>query len=203
VLSPKLALEQCLERAAAASGAALGRCIDQSLVLLRTAESQTQKQSERNELSDACREIASHGPAWCREYPAALRKAFARAVKPEVERKASPSNFAELSLVGDDEIEQAIISSRLLQHLLPLVERPVSELDALVSSALGHATVNPESNPLRPDIFAQALRTVVARSPASALWMKYLAEPLGNELQAIYKDAAEQLRQANVEAASL
>src|SRR6185295_15439321 len=88
---------------------------------------------------------------------------------------------------------------------MPLVERPVSELDALVSSAMGLETVRPDLNPIRPEVFAQSLRTLVGRTQVKAatgsLWMKYMAEPLGQELQDLYGRLVTQLRDANVHAA--
>src|SRR6185369_4502828 len=85
------------------------------------------------------------------------------------------------------------------------VERPVSELDALVSSAMGLGTVRPDLNPIRPEVFAQSLRALVGRTQVKAatgsLWMKYMAEPLGQELQDLYGRLVTQLRDANVHAA--
>jgi hypothetical protein len=110
-----------------------------------------------------------------------------------------------LSLVDDADILEAIESSRLIHHVMPLVERPVSELDALVSSAMGLDTVRPDLNPIRPEVFAQSLRALIGRTQVKAatgtLWMKYMAEPLGQELHDLYGRLVTQLRDANVQAA--
>ncbi len=110
-----------------------------------------------------------------------------------------------LSLVDDAEVVQAIETSRLVQHVMPLLENPVSELDALVSSAMGLETVQADRNPVRPEVFAQTLRELFGKAPVKAasgsLWMKYLAEPLGAELQQLYGGLVAQLKGANVQAA--
>jgi hypothetical protein len=202
--SPALLL--CFDKASAASQQALRHCLDQTITLLRDAEAQAQKQAERAELGDAWRDITAHGGYWCERYPQALRNAFSEALQPKKAAVSAPVRIGELTLVDDQQIVDAIESSRLLQHVLPLVERPVSELDALVSTALGHGTVRPELNPMRPEIFAQALRAVVAPngadgSPARRAWMRHLAQPLGHELQGIYTDLVSLLKNAHVQAA--
>ena len=100
---------------------------------------------------------------------------------------------------------RAIETSRLVQHVMPLLENPVSELDALVSSAMGLETVQADRNPVRPEVFAQTLRDLFGKTQVKAatgsLWMKYLAEPLGVELQQFYGGLVAQLKDANVQAA--
>jgi hypothetical protein len=172
--------------------------------LLQAAETQTQKQAERTELSDAWRDIVARGGYWCERYPEELRRSFTAALRPKLVAAGSAARTGELTLVGDDQILEAIESSRLLQHLLPLVERPMAELDTLVSAALGHESVQPELNPLRPEVFAQALRTAIGPKPGHVAtdnsWLRYLAEPLGHELETVYVQLIAYLQQANVHA---
>ena len=200
------ALLRCFESASAASQPALRRCLDQTIVSLQTAQVQARSQNERIELGEAWRDIAARGRGWCERYPAELRKAFNADAQP-APPAASPSRAQpdEMVLVSDAHVVEGIESSRLLQHVLPLVERGISELDALVSSAIGQATVRPDLNPMRPEVFAQALRSVIGPNettgPPAGFWMKYLAVPLGQELQAIYAGLVVQLQQANVQAA--
>lgn len=201
MLSPTHALTQCLEFASVASEAALRRCLEKAVSQLEEAQRKTQNQAQRQELGDATRAMLSHAGLWCRGYRAELGRIFAQTLHEKIAPAASAAaSRSELTLVDDAEIVEAIASSRLLQHVLPLVERPVSELDALVSSALGYASVRPELNPMRPEVFAQALRSVLGRGPHTAIWLKYLAEPLGLELQEIYAKLVTQLNQAHVQA---
>lgn len=153
------------------------------------------------ELDEAWRELLAYGPGWCKQYPVELRKAFDAALQRE--SSAGGHHAAargELTLVDDAEIARSIASARLLQHLSPLLEQPVAELDALVSSALGLESVRPERNPLRPEVFTQVLHALLGPSPSAPLWMKHLAEPLGVELKRIYGQLVARLEAANVEA---
>jgi len=167
------------------------------------------RSSERTELSDAWRELLQHKASWCQRYPDELRAAFRSAGHPKpassgTSPHASADEVMNLALVDDAEMVQAIETSRLVQHVMPLLERPVSELDALVSSAMGLETVQAELNPVRPEVFAQTLRALIGASQVKAatgsLWMKYIAEPLGAELELLYDRLVVQLKDANVQA---
>ena len=167
----------------AASEAALRRCLEQAGLAIQAAQARCQKQAELAELDEAWRELLAYGPGWCKQYPVDLRKAFDAALQ----REPTPTGHQaaageELALVDDAEIARAIASARLLQHVAPLLEQPLAELDALVSSALGLGSVRPELNPLRPEMFTQALYALLGSSPSASLWMNHMAGPLGGEL---------------------
>lgn len=118
---------------------------------------------------------------------------------------ASGRGIEAFSLVDDDDVAQAIESSRLLQLLLPPVEQALAELDSLISSAQGLPNVMPELNPLRPAIFAQVVQSLMSSNAADrtvfSLAVRHLADPLARELQKIYKRVIQQLELANVHAA--
>jgi hypothetical protein len=204
------ALQQCFNEAADSAPMALERCLDRVVAVLQEAEGTCVRADERMALGEAWRELLAHRAAWCKRYPEELRTAFTTALAP----KPRPSGGAddagrsapqELALVEDAQIMEEIESSRLLRHVMPLVEQPVSELDALVSSAMGLESVQPELNPVRPQVFAQSLRALIGRSEVKSstgtLWMKYMAEPLGEELQQLYGRLVTQLKNANVQPA--
>jgi hypothetical protein len=199
------ALQQCFDEVADSAPMALERCLDHVVSVLREAEGASTRMAERNELGDAWRELLKHQAAWCKRYPEELRTAIheSKAKQPAGHLADAPARL-ELALVDDNQIERQIESSRLVQHVLPLVEQPVSELDALVSSAMGLESVRPELNPMRPEVFAQSLRALIGTAqvkPAiGTLWLRYLAEPLGHELQHLYGRLVIQLREANVQA---
>jgi hypothetical protein len=200
------ALQQCFNEVADSAPMALERCLDHVVSVLRDAEGASTRMAERSELGDAWRELLKHQAGWCKRYPDELRVAIdASNKKQPADRPVALAGGFELTLVDDDRIVEQIESSRLVQHVMPLVEQPVSELDALVSSAMGLETVRPELNPVRPEIFAQTLRTLInsaqVKPATGTLWFKYMAEPLGHELQLLYGRLVVQLRDANVQAA--
>jgi hypothetical protein len=210
MVSNRPVLQQCIEQVMQRAPHVLGRCIDQVIAALREAEGKSLRTSERNEFAEAWHELLQHKATWCRLYPAELQAAFrpmaqSRATATADASPSRPDELASLTLVDDDEVMQAIATSRLVQNVMPWLEQPVSELDALVSSAMGLETVQADRNPVRPEVFAQALRELFGKSSikaaTSSLWLQYVAEPLGLELQQLYDELVAQLRNANVQAA--
>jgi len=205
---------RCLQEAATAAKPALEHCLDHAVAALQVAETQSMKPAERDELGMAWRELLRFRNGWCTQYPIDLLAAFnqpahlaAQGATP-VARMASPALAGAdmFSLVDDTQVEEGIESSRLLQQVVPVVEQVLAELDALMSSAQGLVNVSPEFNPVRPEVYAQTLRTLLASAPVapaiSALWVKYLAEPLGRELKRVYERLINMLELAQVRAAS-
>lgn len=218
-------LQQCFSQAAAASKGVLERCLDHATAVLQEAETKSMKVAERDEFGTAWRELLKHKSEWLVGYPVEMGIAFKAAAAAAATAARAPREPASapaplgglpggsgpklkldaLSLVDDTQLTEAIESSRLLQHILPMVEQPLSELDALMSSVQGLPTVSPELNPVRPEVFAQTLRTMMTAAraePASiSLWMKHMADPMGRELKEVYAKLAKMLAQAKVQAA--
>ena len=82
------------------------------------------------------------------------------------------------------------------------VEHELAELNGLVCAIQGLRTVQAERNPLRPDVFVRALRTVTMQSPipmtVRSRWMQHLGEALGPELALVYKELSQMLRSQGV-----
>src|SRR6185369_8142819 len=148
------ALQHCFDEVADSAPMALERCLKHVIAVLQDAEGTSLRTAERLELGEAWRELSQHQAAWCKRYPDELRAAFLSGRSTTDEQapagSAHDASVPELSLVEDVDILEAIESSRLVHHVMPLVERPVSELDALVSSAMGLGTVRPDLNPIPP-----------------------------------------------------
>ncbi|HLB77926.1 MAG TPA: DUF1631 family protein, partial [Candidatus Dormibacteraeota bacterium] len=200
--------QACLQQAAKAAGPALERCIENAVAALQVAETQSAKVAERDELSVAWQELLKNKPAWSAQYPADLLVAFKSVPASTKQAGAStpaPASPDAFSLVDDADVSQAIESSRLLQHILPLVEQPLAELNTLISAVQGLPNVQPELNPLRPEVFAQTLRAMVfaaSSEPAiTSLWLKYVADPLGRELTLVYERMVNQLELAKIKGA--
>ena len=208
---------RCLQEAANASALALEHCIDHAVSALQVAETQSTKASERDELDLAWRELLKHKDRWCAQYPLDLLTAFnsmtpdaakQQAVQPPPPRPSMHTKTAVdmFSLVDNAQVEEDIESSRLLLQVAPAVEQVLAELNGLMSSAQGLGNVSPELNPVRPEVYTRALRTLMAGAPGapaiSALWVKHLAEPLGRELKRVYERLVNLLELAQVRAAN-
>ena len=200
-------LRRCLDHTVQAAGPLLKRSLDQAVELMLEAEGKAGQSGDRRDIYDARRELTGLVPGWVERYPRELRQALD--APPEQEQQPAAAKAlrpSTLTLVDDDQMAQAIESSRLSQLLLPSLEQPLAELDGLVSAALGLPAVRPERNPLRPEVFAKALYVLMAGSGAApaftATWTRHVARPLAGELETLYRDLVKLLKSANVNAVS-
>jgi Protein of unknown function (DUF1631) len=210
-------LQHCLQEAAKGSGAALACCMDSAIAALQHAETHTIKVAERDTLSQAWRQLQTSKPMWLTRFPSDLLAAFAAG---EAAGEASGASLAPrntdwknsasvgmdaFSLVDDADVTQSIETSRLLQTVLPMLDQSLAELDTLISSAQGLPNVQPERNPLRPEVFTRVLQAMMAQSTPDAamlaVWNRQLAVPLGKELNRLYEKTVTRLELAQVPAA--
>ena len=210
-------LQRCFDEAASSSERGLQRSIDEAIAALQAEESAAVNVALRDRLALAWNSLLRQRSALPRAYADGLRAAFITAVDGEtVESSPSPpqlaplgsglSGFGGLTLVDDDQIMQNIEFTRLSQQLRLQVDAQMADLDALVCSAMGLARVQPDMNPLRPEVFAGALRDLLGQAPVEAetraRWLKALSSPLGRELEVTYKSLIALLKAAHVQAVS-
>ncbi len=143
-----------------------------------------------------------------KRYPEALAAAFVEsgaADKPVVAQRAVPS-FDDLELMDETQVQESVEIARAQQTAILASESSLTELNSLISAAQGHRTVHPDRNPLRPDIFIKALRTIMGEcdvDPAVRLsWLHFMGTTLGKELNLLYKRQITFLREAGVTGAS-
>src|SRR3569623_1574415 len=197
---------QAIYRACMKEAAAQGRPLMQRLVARGVETLQRQSLTspddiERRVLGDAARTLAKHEVALCEAYPQALRTEFAHAIAGDT-RKASAVSFDSLELMGEEQVRENVDFMRMQQSVSAQVEAELTELNALVSSVQGLKTVNPERNPLRPEVYVRSLRTVTLHSPIPAAmrarWIAPLGDALGPELARLYTDLGIWLRAQGV-----
>lgn len=198
--------QRCLDLAAAAAPGLLSRAIEQAVASLQQEEDRAPKMAQRQELADAWLGLTRNRADWSQRY-ADLLQAVQRAPQrvPDAPSPGGDDRFGGLTLVEEDTVTREIEGSRLLQLLQACVEQPLAELDALMSTALGLDSVQPERNPLRPQVFTEALAPLLqpeTQPDLARLWTRHLAAPLATELETVYRDAVTLLRAADVEAAT-
>lgn len=195
--------------AAGTAARLVAQAVDHAVTELQCADPHTAPE-QRQFVADAWHELLARRKDWVDRFPALLRSACEQAVRNEAPAAsaggdASSSGFMSLTLVDDTEIARKIESSRLAQQLTSMLERPLAELDALMSSALGLSVIQPERNPLRPVVYARTLRELMDAGqpdPAwPALWLRHMVQPLAHELEQVYREQARLLTEAQVQAA--
>jgi hypothetical protein len=191
--------------AVAAAPAMIEHALDEAVTQMQEEERRCTEVAARRELADTWLELTRRRAEWSQRFPAALREAQAKRAPERTSAGATPEvsndRFGGLTLVDDGALLRELDGARILQLLAPRLEQPLAELDALMSSALGLETVQPEANPLRPQVFALALRDLMQGATEAAwprIWSQHLAAPLAGEIAKLYGDALKVLRGARL-----
>lgn len=201
---PSPLLRQCIDDVVGRAPELLERVVEAALPVLQDAENKNREVVQRDRLAMAWRGLLQHKAAWLQTFPGLLRKRLlAAAAKGDAAPGLSlSSDFAELSLLDDGKVVESLESARLLQDLVPAVEHELAALDVLMSSAMGQEVIRPDLNPLRPEVWAQVLRELLAPTEPDAeiraLWLRYLAKPLAAELKQLYPSVMALLQRAHV-----
>ncbi len=221
-------LQKSIDEAAALFEPAAGKSIEYAIRALQEAENKTIKVIERQQIAAAWRELAQNSKILSAQFNIDLLESFninaaiaaetIRTAKPEAlatQRgttaalsaflpKSENTDFRHLSLVDDLDVSQAISSARFLQQILPRVDAHLQDLNKHISAVQGLPTVRADLNPLRAEVFVQTLiklTAALASEPAiSLLWIRYLAQPLAQEINALYEQLVKRLKQQSVKA---
>lgn len=196
-----------LEDAAAGGQAIMGRLVAavRKSVQERLATARDLREREVHEASLAL--LHAQEPELRLQYPQALLAAFSG---PVVSAKAALPNMAELhfdqlELMDEVQVQESVTMARAQQMALLAAETSLTELNTLICATLGLPTVRPERNPLRPDVYLQALKGLVERAPIPAAtrldWLTTMGVALGAELRELYVCLAARLRAQGVVAA--
>ncbi|MBP9684082.1 MAG: DUF1631 family protein [Rhodoferax sp.] len=114
--------------------------------------------------------------------------------------------FDDLQLLDRKQIDASIEFAIAQQEIFRSVDEALPALNALVSSLLGWMTVQPQLNPLKPDVFVRALQTCLVQhvpdeGPRAAL-ITPAAGLLGVSLRQLYREICDWLRSQGIEPAT-
>ena len=117
--------------------------------------------------------------------------------------QAQPLRFDDFQFLEEEQIDANIEFALTQQEIAMAVDDALPTLDALMSSLLGWMTVQPHSNPLKPESFVYALREAllehVPSDEARTGLMTPAAGMLGVAMRQLYKEVSEWLRSQGVE----
>lgn len=147
------------------------------------------------------------------EQPDLVRESFVQALRTYVYRGTGTSpqppqlmRFEDLKLFEEEDLDQSIEVARAIQEISQSTDDMLPQLDALMSSLLGWITVQPLINPLRPEMFAHALRDCFAQHishpEARAILIAHASSRMGVLLRKLYPELCSWLKSYGVEEAS-
>lgn len=181
-----------VQEAAASGGLLMGKLVAAARTILQAREAACRDLRERDALAQSAKQLRSWEAELCKRYPQALFDAFSN---PEGAKKAGTLaggkvEFDELELMDEVQVLTSVTLARAQQVAMLAAEASLAELNTLICSALGLGFVNAERNPLRPQIYVNALKAVVEQTqvpPATQLdWLAAMSNTLGQELRNMY-----------------
>ncbi len=159
-------------------------------------------------LAQAVTLLTQHASALCLHFPEALRRAFSTAANEDPAKRPVRSVWRadQLALMDDAQVQMQMALARAQQSAVIDAEAPLAELDALISTVQGFASVQPDFNPLRPAIYISALEWVFAQIPVvpavRLVWWQLTGPGLGKALCSTYVQAVLLLQSANTQPAA-
>lgn len=181
------------------------RVMDAARMALQARMDAARTPGEHHAMHEARQQLMRLASVMAERYPDALYKALEQDSaqgddKPT--RSLFTVHFDELELMDETQINDSVERARARLVLISSVEGPLADLDALVCAALGLPRVQAEQNPLRPDLFLQALQSVVSQMQISPQvrhdWIESMAQALGTELRRLYLAQIDLLKQRGV-----
>ncbi len=159
-----------VQQAAGEGGTLMSKMIEAARPALQTSKAAARDLRERDALAESAKQLRNRESDLCTAYPKALLAAFSN---PQIISTAtSLSNldvhFDQLELMDEGEMMASVLVARTLQVATLAAEASLAELNTLICGTLGMATVRPESNPLRTQVYVNALKTVIEKTPVSA-----------------------------------
>lgn len=202
------ALYQSTIEEAAAGGQAIMAKLVMAVRKSLQARLQTVRDLREREVHEASlRHLHAQEAGLCQQYSKALLAAFSGPVLAPKAAVLSLSEvqFDQLELMDEVQVQESVSMARAQQVALLAAEASLVELNTLICATLGLATVRPERNPLRPEVYLRALKLVVERAPVPASmrldWITTMGGGLGVELRDLYTRLAANMRTQGVVAA--
>ncbi|MFM7330343.1 MAG: DUF1631 family protein [Brachymonas sp.] len=122
-------------------------------------------------------------------------------------QSAQLMRFEDLKLFEEEDLDESIEVASAMQEITLLTDEVMPTLDALISSLLGWITVQPQINPLRPEMFARALRDCITEQVADVeirgAIIGHAAARMGVLLRKLYTELCQWLKSYGVEEASV
>lgn len=197
-------LRSALAQASQAGASIMGQVLALARQSLNARGTQARSTRDRDELAVVLKLLDNHAAALCERYPAALAAAFFQTDGVEVvsARAWADLHFDQLELMDSEQVQGSVALAKAQQVTLLAVDTTLAEFDRFMATVLGLNAVVPERNPLRPDVFVQALQSLLAQTQAPvavrAEWLKHMSGPLGQALNPLYKSLSLDLQRQGI-----
>jgi hypothetical protein len=196
-----------VQEAAAGGSLLMGKMIAAARTNLLAREAACRDLRERDALANSAKQLRTWEGELCKRFPQALLDAFTNPESPHKTgaRAVADVAFDELELMDEVEVQTSVTMARTLQVAVLAAEASLAELNTLICTTQGLGVVSPERNPLRPQIYVNALHSVVEQTKMPAAiqldWLGAMSATLGQELRDMYLQLCKSMRGKGVVAA--
>ncbi|NVO07467.1 MAG: DUF1631 family protein, partial [Rhodoferax sp.] len=195
-----------LQDTAAGAGVLMGKLVAAARLDLQAQEAAARDLRLRDALLESANLLRTHEAVLCQAFAQALQQAFEQpqGSKPAdaADSVSAEVHFDQLELMDDTQVQATVTLARVQQAAMLAAEAGLAELNTLVCSVLGMDSVRADLNPLRPEVYVQAIQVAVAQTRATAAtqaqWLGAMSATLGRELRALYLELCARLRQQGV-----
>ena len=210
-------IQRSQREAVSLASSMIERSIDAAAPALEEQERIARSTARRKRLAGALAALLKHRARLGSGYSQAVERAInddllnsehnadsSPSARPERKPASAAPDFG-FTILEDEEMARFVEASRLQQTAMPVVEEALTQLDSLMSSALGLPVVRADLNPLRPDVLCGALLELIDSvgepSEICSTWIRYLSKPFASELKRLYESVLKLLQGQGVEAA--
>ncbi len=197
-------LHDCIEAVLAQSDGLMDDVITGLETLVSQTQSKVAQISQRVISKTVVEQLRQQSQEAKTLFSKVLREAVYHTGAQEVTRQ-DMMRFDDFQLLDEAQIDANIEYAMAQQEIVLAVDDVLQPLDALISSLMGWASVRAQLNPLRPEMFARALRETLMRHVASEEERSSMVTPaagfLGVSLRQLYSELTEWLRSQGIEPA--
>ncbi|MFN7856177.1 MAG: DUF1631 family protein [Acidovorax sp.] len=200
---------QCIELACRDGSILIEKLLDYTRYQLQQQEFGLRDALERRTVVQALTMLKEKQRQMIDAFGLALRKAIDNAQvegAPERRRTLTDLRFDELELLDAGQVHDHVEVARAQRTALNQADAALSEFTPLICTVMGLRAVQPERNPLHPQVYLRVLQEVMTATGVSpgirTVWMTQVCDPLGRELEMLYHRICSFLREHGVRPAS-
>jgi hypothetical protein len=205
-LGPRISLRDCLEAALQQSEGLIDKVLNGLVGRGDKAFGMHVKPNFPPQVQAVVEILATQRETIKQSFNQRLRECFFQGVGADTQ---SPQmmRFEDLKLFEEEDLDESIEVARALQEINQQVDDVMVPLDALMSSMLGWITVQPQINPLRPEMYARALRECIVQQVQDVDIRGAILSPaagrMGTLLRKLYTELSSWLKSCGVESANV
>lgn len=199
-----------LERSAQAGESIMVKVLEATRQSLQERALQARLQAERDHIELALSSLHENATALCRQFPQTLITAFNQTLQDGLQggRLGAVAlqnlRLDQLELMDAVQVQESVELARTQQSVMLAADDALAELNTYIAAMLGATGVQPERNPLRPEVYVHALKCLFEHLKVPSLvqmdWFEHMSGAFGKELRLFYQSLSHQLHNEGIDA---